>query len=88
MVRLVHAVLNHCILTFTKAFTFQKGEKGLYQRCAVSSEEASFYNEVTGCKSRYDDFQVLHIKQTFFIHNNVRNQFPSIPFLHSASRLD
>lgn len=34
--------LNRRMLTFTKAFTLQKGEKGLYLRCALSPEEAFF----------------------------------------------
>lgn len=51
-------------------------------------KKPSLYNEITGCKSHYDDFQVLHIKQTFIVHTNVRNRYPSIPFIHSAIRLD
>lgn len=51
-------------------------------------KKPSLYNEITGCKSRYDDFQVLHIKQTFIVHTNVRNRYPSIPFIHSVIMLD
>lgn len=39
--------------------------------CLRSVRPALYEKEVQGASSRYDDFQLVHINQTFFIHLNV-----------------
>ena len=41
----------------------------------LHDKPSTFGANITGLRSRYDDFQYLHITQTYFIHFNVRRPF-------------
>lgn len=52
--------------------TLSKGARKNYTDAVLClRKKPSLYKEVKGAKSRYDDFQALHIQQTFIIHFNV-----------------
>lgn len=50
-------------------------------RC-IQTKKPSLYQDIKGAKSRFDDFTIVHIEQTFMIHYNAS----SPPIAHCASR--
>lgn len=52
--------------------TLSKSERKNYTEAVLClRKKPSLYKEIKGAKSRYDDFQALHILQAFIIHFNV-----------------
>ncbi|MCJ1342432.1 hypothetical protein MMC31_000616 [Peltigera leucophlebia] len=52
--------------------TLSKGQKTNYINAVLCLHEkpSTSYTNITGVRSRYDEFQYLHIKQTYLIHFN------------------
>ena len=52
--------------------TLSKPERKNYidaVRC-IQTKRPTLYSDIKGAKSRFDDFQIVHIEQTFIIHYN------------------
>ena len=70
--------------------TLSKGQRRNYIKALLCLHEkpSTFGANITGLRSRYDDFQYLHIKQAYLIHYNLRHpDFPNLPSIWSQESL-